>query len=452
VLLEHRFGPYELIKRLGLGEMFEVLLARSIADAGPPRMVVLRRLLPQHTGDSRFNEFFAAQGRIAGALDHVNMAQIVEVGRINKRPFLATEFVEGRSLAEVLGDLWRAGDALPLETALEIARAITAAMAHAHRKQPALVHGHLNPRRIRLSFSGAIKIVDFGLDQLELREVKTFPGRAEPRYVYLAPERVSGCAASSATDVYSLGAILFELHAGQAFPGSSAPDRPEETSLPLLPLRHGAQVEIAADLETLVARALRRDARDRLTSAEEMSAVIASLTERTELRCDSRQISGWLRSRHAELEPDDWRKMDQDLIEHIGLESGDPQSPDVREFDSAAATDVDTKRPGHAGETPVNADKTEEVELDPLPEQPTQPKARGLPPSMVSDRAASLPEIDRVRDDPRGKTETLRLKREELSLESALATRSRRIRRLALLGLSLALGLAAAAGLYLMRC
>jgi tetratricopeptide (TPR) repeat protein len=213
----------------------------------------------------------------AGALNHPNIASVYEVGDYGGHPYVAAECVEGVDLAQVL----RSKKSFPVEWVLDLWRQMCEGLAHAHRAQ--LLHLDLKPSDVRLTPAGEVKLVDFGVQHLKTLEKSNGP--AVGGVHYRAPEQVDGRKADARADVFSAGAIVYELLARRrAFPGddlttvlmSITHGRPDASALPYTAFSPG--------LEQIVLRALARDPRERPPSFEALHADLVALVRETRAR------------------------------------------------------------------------------------------------------------------------------------------------------------------------
>ena len=202
------------------------------------------KLLAEHLAmNEEFRERFLREGRMAARLSHANIVEVYDSGEVEGRPFLVMEHVEGVTLADELARRGR----FPATEAVGLALQACAGLQHAHEQ--GLVHRDIKPQNLLVRPDGVVKIADFGIarpmDGTQLTAVGTVLGTA----VYAAPEQASGEQVTQAADIYSLGAVLYELIAG----------RPpfEFETLPELVLKQRAgRVESLQDLVPGVSRRL----------------------------------------------------------------------------------------------------------------------------------------------------------------------------------------------------
>jgi serine/threonine protein kinase len=219
-----KLGPYEILSALGSGGMGEVYRAR---DTRLDRSIAIK-ILPSHlSADSASKLRFEREAKTVSALNHPNICSLFDIGSQDGIDFLVMECIEGESLAQRL-----AKGALPIEQTLKIGTEIADALDKAHRS--GVVHRDLKPGNIMLTKTGA-KLLDFGLAKLAVTPVSaltltsaspsspvTEQGTIVGTFQYMSPEQVEGKELDGRSDIFSFGAVLFEMVTGQrAFEGKS---------------------------------------------------------------------------------------------------------------------------------------------------------------------------------------------------------------------------------------
>lgn len=273
------FGRYLLIQRISRGGMGEIFLAKH-GLAGFEKLCVIKKVLPSLAEDEQFISRFIDEAGVAIKLQHVNVAQVFEVGRVGDEYFLALEYVEGRDLRRTLTFLQRAARRMPVDLALFIAREMAQGLAYAHRRTSAdgaslnLVHCDISPPNVVVSFEGETKIIDFGIAKSALRATATDPKMGFGKFGYMAPEQlVRGGQVDHRTDIYAVGVVLFELLTGQRL--YEVGDNPDYRALARQVVkgefRRLSEVDpTLAHLDDLVARALTPKADERYQTAAEL--------------------------------------------------------------------------------------------------------------------------------------------------------------------------------------
>ncbi len=194
--------------------MADIFLAN---DQVLERLVVIKMLLPQYAGDPAFVERFRREATSAAKLNHKNVVAVYDWGSHDDTFYMAMEYVDGQSLAELLV----ASPKLPLDTALAITSEAAAGLGFAHAN--GMVHRDVKPGNIMLTTTGEVKVADFGIAQaLDGGESLTQTGNVMGTAAYFSPEQARGEEVDRRSDLYSLGVVLFEMVTGQRpFSGSS---------------------------------------------------------------------------------------------------------------------------------------------------------------------------------------------------------------------------------------
>ena len=220
-----RLGPYEILGPIGAGGMGEVYRAR---DTRLGRDVAVKVLPGEVSHTPERLHRFEQEARLAGSLNHPNVLTVFDVGAHEGAPYLVTELLEGRSLREVL-----AAGPLPTRKVVEYAQQAARGLAAAHER--GVVHRDLKPANVFVTKDGRLKILDFGLakltlvDPLEVAGSQLSTDTAEGKVVgtigYMSPEQVRGHAVDARSDIFALGAVVYEMLSGRrAFSGDTAAD------------------------------------------------------------------------------------------------------------------------------------------------------------------------------------------------------------------------------------
>ena len=205
-------GRYRLVRRIATGGMGEVWQAD---DTVLGRRVALKVLVEELAADDRATRRFVREARATARLAHPNVARVYDFGRGGGPPFLVMELLEGETLAARL-----ASGPLPPAEAARVAAAVADALEAAHER--GIVHRDVKPSNVMLTPGGEVKVLDFGIAAAADETHSTTGSGLYATVAYVSPERVAGEPATPASDVYSLGAVLYELLCGRPpFPGSS---------------------------------------------------------------------------------------------------------------------------------------------------------------------------------------------------------------------------------------
>jgi len=282
-----RFGHYELTRRIGAGGMGQVYLAQ---DLKLDRQVAIKILNDELSRDEANLKRFVREAKAASALNHPNIIVIHEIGESEGVHYLVSEFIEGKTLREVLTQAQMSVTEV-IDAAIQIAGALTA--AHGVH----LVHRDIKPENVMVRPDGYLKVLDFGLAKLVEKKL-SFLGFEEPTVQlgqtakgmilgtvhYMSPEQAKGQDVDERTDIFSLGAVMYEMLAGKApFAGDSMP----ETFANLIntepqPLSHVA-ANVPDELQRIVTKALRKNQDQRYQTMKDLMTDLRDLRENLSL-------------------------------------------------------------------------------------------------------------------------------------------------------------------------
>jgi serine/threonine protein kinase len=270
-------GPYRIIERLGAGGMSEVYLAE---DTRLRRLVALKLLPSYFAADDARLRLFQSEARAASALNHPNILTIYEVGENDGVYFIATEFIDGSTIRELIKN-----QELTLEDIFDIVEQTASALSAAHAA--GIVHRDIKPENIMRRSDGLLKILDFGIAKLIAPEtadglvdtstlrIFTEAGLVMGTANYMSPEQARGLQVDERTDIWSLGILLYEMLSGRLpFSGATRMDTMvailDREPAPLSQLEHGHL------LQPIIDKCLRKEMSDRYRTVGELLADLKS--------------------------------------------------------------------------------------------------------------------------------------------------------------------------------
>ena len=213
------FGPYDILGRLAVGGMAEVLLARPHGGAGRP--IVVKKILAHFADDDDFRAMFEDEAKLGLLLDHPHIARCTDHGSVGGQAYLEMEWIDGVPLGRLIRrarDLGGVSD----RVAVTIAAQVADALDHAHRlcdetgRALQLVHRDVSPHNVMIAYDGDVKLLDFGIAKAEARQHETRVGVVKGKFAYMAPEQVRGEKIDARADVFALGVVLFEALIGKS--------------------------------------------------------------------------------------------------------------------------------------------------------------------------------------------------------------------------------------------
>ncbi|MES1209226.1 MAG: serine/threonine-protein kinase, partial [Pseudomonadota bacterium] len=214
-----KFGQYELLERVAVGGMAEVYRGRVAGAEGFEKFVAIKRILPEFARDERFISMLLTEARIHSALSHRNIVQIHDLGiSEDGEYFIVLEYVEGHDLRAVMEAAAGHGVQIPDSIALYIADELAQALHFAHELRGAdgqplgIIHRDVSPSNVLISFSGEVKLSDFGI--AKRRHDHSVVGSLKGNLAYMSPEQAQRSALDRRTDLFSLGAVLHEMVTG----------------------------------------------------------------------------------------------------------------------------------------------------------------------------------------------------------------------------------------------
>src|SRR5579863_2628213 len=278
-MAERQFGPYRLVRQIAVGGMAEIHLAKTKGIAGFEKYVALKMIHPNFAADDEFIQMLVDEAKIAVQLNHGNIAQTFDLGRVGDTYYITMEYVDGADLYKILRRGSEQELEMPLDVCAFIAKEVASALDHAHRKRDhkgkplGIVHRDVSPQNVLISFAGEIKLVDFGIAKATMKVKQTAVGVIKGKYYYMSPEQARGDQIDSRSDIFSAGIVLYEMMTGQML-------YLEEDLHRLLDMVRKADIAppsslrrgVPPQLEKIVMRALAKNPPDRYQSAADLAS------------------------------------------------------------------------------------------------------------------------------------------------------------------------------------
>jgi eukaryotic-like serine/threonine-protein kinase len=218
---ERQFGPYRLVRQIAVGGMAELYLAKTHGIAGFEKYVALKMIHPNFSQDDNFIEMLIDEAKISVQLQHVNIAQTFDLGRVGDTYYITMEYVDGADLYKLLRRASEKDIEIPVDIAAYIAKEVANGLDYAHRRRDVqgeplgIVHRDVSPQNVLISHSGEVKLVDFGIAKATMKARQTAVGVIKGKYYYMSPEQAWGDPVDHRTDIFSTGILLYEALTGQ---------------------------------------------------------------------------------------------------------------------------------------------------------------------------------------------------------------------------------------------
>jgi serine/threonine protein kinase len=391
-MAERQFGPYRLVRQIAVGGMAEIHLAKTKGIAGFEKYVALKMIHPNFAEDEAFIQMLVDEAKIAVQLAHGNIAQTFDLGRVGDTYYITMEYVDGADLYKIL----RKGSEMDLEMPLDccafIAKEIASALDHAHRKKDhvgkplGIVHRDVSPQNVLVSYSGEVKLVDFGIAKATMKARQTAVGVIKGKYYYMSPEQAWGDPIDFRSDIFSAGIVLYEMLTGQML-------YLEEDLHRLLDMARKADIAppsklrkgIPPQLEKIVMHALQKVPGERYQSAADFASDLERFLHAYSPVFTAAKVSGLLRQ----------------IVGDPVVVNNEADFPDIEVHDGANATfTLDTNDLVHAGDELRDENSVifavDELKPNSQPKMqarsgPAQPKKKDGVPAAPQERAPTAP-------------------------------------------------------------
>ncbi len=283
-----KVGRYQLIYRIGSGGMATVYVGRLSGLAGFERLVAVKAI-HQHLADSKkFVDMFLDEARVAASVHHPNVAEIYEVGKDGDLFFMVGEFVHGQDLGKILRRSDEVGKPLSEGMLAQIGAQICFGLHAAHETRDKngellnLIHRDVSPNNVLISYSGFVKIIDFGVAWATDRLAHTESGALKGKIGYVAPEQITGQPLDRRSDIFSAGVMQYIMATmTHPFPGSSDAERLQRIVTGDVLRPSEVNPDVHPELERIIMKAMSTSPDDRYRTAAEMGQELEAFAEST---------------------------------------------------------------------------------------------------------------------------------------------------------------------------
>jgi serine/threonine protein kinase len=270
-------GQYYLLDKIAQGGMAEIYKGLAYDLHGIKKTVVIKRILPQISSDPEFVNMLINEAKIAVMLSHGNIAHIYDLGKVGNDYFMVMEFVDGKSLSQIHKRSLKKGHMVPIDYVSYFISEVASGLNYMHRRSDeqgrnlGIIHRDISPQNVIISYSGTVKIIDFGIAKAAIQMNITESGVLKGKFAYMSPEQAKGEPMDHRSDIFSLGVILHELLTGKRlFKGKNKKETLKNVRRAAVPPPSSLRADLPKAMDKIVLKALNADPRKRYMWASEL--------------------------------------------------------------------------------------------------------------------------------------------------------------------------------------
>jgi len=299
-----RIGPYLLQQKVARGGMAELFLADYVRRDGFRRKVAVKRILPHLAGNKDFINMFTREARLAALLQHPNIVQIFDYGKIENAYFIAMEYIDGKNLGEILSAM---NQGLTVEQTVFIILQICKGLDYSHTKRDEkgkafhIIHRDISPQNMLISYQGEVKISDFGISKARSEPSLTQAGVVKGKLAYLSPEQALGESINQQADIYALGLVFYETLTGKRVYKFSS-DVEAIRTIPkkdIDPLKK-SMPDLPEEVDRIVMKCLEKDKDRRYQNASDLYNDLLACKKELKITFDTADLADFMRENFSQ--------------------------------------------------------------------------------------------------------------------------------------------------------
>jgi serine/threonine protein kinase len=301
--LPQQFGPYTLLRRLAVGGMAEVYVAKTRGIGGFEKRVALKLIHPRFSEDAHFIQMLVSEAKLSVLLTHRNIVQTFDLGSLERTYFIVMEYVEGADCFSLTKRIRAHKKDLPFDVCAYIMAEVCSGLDYAHRRRSNdgralnIVHRDISPQNVLISFAGEVKIADFGIAKFAMREEETLTGVIKGKYHYMSPEQSWGDPTDRRSDIFSAGIVLYEMLTGDMlYQTGNIPLLLDMVRKAEIPPPNTRRADVPWELTDIVMRAVAKRPGDRYQSAHDMSEALRRYLDAASPSFSSERLSSLMGS------------------------------------------------------------------------------------------------------------------------------------------------------------
>ena len=296
-----KFAGYDILGRLALGGMAEILLARHSNTDGDHRYLVVKRILPHFEQDNDFVQMFLDEAKIGMQLKHPNICQFHQFGADEGSHFIVMEWINGMPLGRLIRKARKSGGVglpIALRIGIDVARALHYAhIANDEHGEPFnIIHRDVSPHNIMIAYNGAVKLLDFGIAKADHRAHKTQAGVVKGKFAYMAPEQCTAGQADHRLDIFALGVCIFETITGRSlYRRKTEAATMRAVIMDPVPSLKERLPDVPDELDKILQKALAKEAGDRFDSAADFASALEQFARDNDMVGKQREVADFVK-------------------------------------------------------------------------------------------------------------------------------------------------------------
>lgn len=357
------FGKYCLLERISVGGMAEVFRARPFNAPNFKRFLAVKRILPNLAEDEQFISMFVDEAKIAVQLNHRQICQIYELGRLQDSFYIVMEYIAGKNLLQIQNHFRARKRLMSITQAAFIAENICLGLDYAHRKVDDngnamnIIHRDISPQNILVSYDGEVKVIDFGIARAASKNQQTQVGVLKGKFGYMSPEQAQGIDIDHRSDIFAVGCLLWEmLTSRRLFHGKSDFETLEKVRAAEVAPPSERNNRVPAEIDRIVLKALARDRDERYQHASEFAEDLHAFLAAVKPVYTEQTLSQWMVgnfTEELEAEREKIPQFQQFISVEDVLRHNEQTWEEIGDDDLESVDEEDATRVVAAGQRPV---------------------------------------------------------------------------------------------------
>lgn len=303
-ILATKFGDYKIDRKVAVGGMAEIY--KALDSSG--HTVAIKKIHPDLATQEKFVQMFLDEVRIVIQLNHANVVQLLDFGLIDGSYYYAMEWVEGKTLSDIMMAQKQSGNMMPVGVALLMMIDLCEGLHYAHtrtdrhQRNLGIIHRDISPPNIMVTHEGVFKVTDFGIAQVRDKNIKTQPGIIRGKFSYMSPEQSQGKELDPRSDLFSAAVVLYEvLTLKRLFLKKTESDTLEAVRKCVIPPLKESRSDVPSTLEHVLKKALSSNRDQRYKTTHDFALALTNILTASYPQASRNEVVHYL----SELFPED---------------------------------------------------------------------------------------------------------------------------------------------------